>query len=58
MLHFIHMNSYPQIRLTDPAYLIGILLAHSDAKPGSDTITVMPQWLMLVTLANHDFINL
>ena len=36
------MNSWSPSRLTDLAYLIGIPIAHSDAKPGSDTTTVTP----------------
>ena len=44
------MNSWLHILPTDLAYLIGIFLAHSDAKPGSDTTTVTPPianiWLL------------
>jgi len=38
----IRMDSWLHIRLTSPTKLIGIPIAHSDAKPDSDTTTVMP----------------
>jgi len=48
----VHMNSWSHIRLTDLAYLIGIPLAHSNAKPVFDTTTVMPP------IANVDYSNI
>lgn len=46
------MNSWSPIRLTDLAYLIRIPIAHSDAKPSSDTTTVTPP------ISNADYLSL